>query len=87
MKIAVAFYFLSLFLFSTTLKATITVSGVAGVSYYDSNAKKIYGGSAKDYAPGQMKKHKKWHHRHKKHHKHEDRDKHEDRENKHGDRD
>ena len=46
MKIAVAFYFLSLFLFSTTLKATITVSGVAGVSYYDSNAKKIYGGYA-----------------------------------------
>ncbi|MFT3682780.1 MAG: hypothetical protein QM791_21155 [Ferruginibacter sp.] len=34
-------------------------------------AKKIYGGSAKDYAPGQVKKHKhkKWH-KNKKHKKH-----------------
>lgn len=34
-------------------------------------AKKIYGGSATDYAPGQVKK-KKGHRKHKKHHHHKD---------------
>lgn len=53
----------------TTKKPNRVYTGTRRRSLPPGQAKKIYGGSAKDYAPGQVKKEKRYKKHYKKHHK------------------